>query len=139
MVGGRFNQCFFTGMVFRPEFRTTANGNCIIKFALAVDGKVTKEGDSWKTETAWLDCIAFGKDAESLKDIQEKSLLTGAFKVEQESWDDKTTGQKRTKLVFKLTDGWNVVKLDKASNNTNTPKVSNKNDFEPEDSDESPF
>lgn len=86
-----------------PEIRYGQSGTAICKFTIAVrDSYKDKQSDEWKEETAWVDCVCFGPLAENVAASCTKGvqvMVSGKFK--QDEWDDKETGQKRSKLTLK--------------------------------------
>lgn len=78
-----------------PELRTTTGGTQVCELGLAVNRK-TKE----KETTSFIDVKLWGRTAEIAGQYLAKGrsvLVEG--RLEQESWEDKATGQKRSKLV----------------------------------------
>src|SRR6188472_4549639 len=96
-----FNKVILAGNLTRdPELRYTGNGMAIAKFALAVNRK-WKDGNTgdMKEEVTFVDIDAFGKQAETIGQYLKKGrpiLIEGRLKLDQ--WDDKQSGQKRSKL-----------------------------------------
>lgn len=88
------NLCVFAGRLTRdPESTTTSSNLKITKFGLAVNGR--KEG-----EVAFVDCVAFGKQAELIEEHVKKGQrlhVTSRFVLE--SWND-AEGNKRTAPRF---------------------------------------
>lgn len=79
------------------EIRTAASGTNILKFGLAVNNRVKKNGD-WTDEPCFVDVTTFAKDSSYLANGCKKGaavLVEGRLQLEQ--WDDKTTGAKRSK------------------------------------------
>lgn len=77
-----------------PELKTIPNGTEICEFAVAHNFK--KAG---RDEVMFLDVTFFGKQAQIAAQYLKKGnpvLLDG--RLEQDSWDDKQTGQKKTKI-----------------------------------------
>jgi single-strand DNA-binding protein len=83
-----------------PEVRFTGKGTAIANFGVAVNRK-WKSGSEEKEEVAFLDCVAWAKQAETIGSSFKKGspiLIEGRLKTE--SWDDKQTSQKRSKNVI---------------------------------------
>ena len=73
--------------------RTTQSGTEMANITIAVNG--FKEGD-----TSFVDLLMFGKTAEVASKYISKGQQIGVTgRLKQESWEDKTSGQKRSKLV----------------------------------------
>lgn len=94
-----FNKVILLGNLTRdPEVRYTPNGIAVASFALAVNRKY-KQGDETKEEVSYIDIVVFGKQAESCGQYINKgdSVLVDG-RLQQRRWDDKETGQKRSKI-----------------------------------------
>lgn len=110
-----FNQSTFTGRLARDvEMKNTQGGMTIASVSVAVGSQwFDKTTQQKKEDVAFIDVTAFGKLAEIVGQYARKGqqvLVAGRLK--QESWNDKTTGQKRSKLVvvaedFKMFGGKN--------------------------------
>ena len=96
-----YNKVILIGHLARdPELRYTAQGKAIAKFTIAVSRKWTgKDGGEAKEEVAFVECDAFGTTAENISKYMKKgSAMLVEGRLKQDNWDDKTTGQKRSKL-----------------------------------------
>ena len=95
-----FNKVILAGNLTRdPELRYTPKGTAIAKFGLAVNRVWKNEAGESKEETTFVDLDAFGRQAETLAQYMKKGsplLVEGRLRLDQ--WDDKQTGQKRSKL-----------------------------------------
>ena len=95
-----FNKVILAGNLTRdPELRYTPKGTAIAKLALAMNRRWTGEDGQTKEEVTFVDIDAFGKQAETISQYLRKGgglLLEGRLKLDQ--WDDKQTGQKRSRL-----------------------------------------
>jgi len=95
-----FNKVILAGNLTRdPELRYTPSGKAIAKFALAVNRNWTTETGEKKEEVTFIDVDAFGRQAEVISQFMKKGrplLVEGRLKLDQ--WDDKQTGQKRSRL-----------------------------------------
>lgn len=85
------NKTFHIGNLTRdPETSFSKEGKAITRFSLAVNGR----GD----KVNYFDFTAFDKTAENIGKFKKKGeplLVEG--RLETDSWDDKASGQKRTK------------------------------------------
>ncbi len=94
-----FNKVILLGNLTRdPEVRYTPNGIAVASFALAINRKY-KQGDETKEEVSYIDIVVFGKQAESCGQYINKGdavLVDG--RLQQRRWDDKESGQKRSKV-----------------------------------------
>ena len=85
------------------EIRYLQNGTAIGSFGIAVNRKWKSEAGEMKEEVSFFDVDAWGKTAETIAQYFGKGspiLITGRLK--QETWDDKQTGQKRSKVKIVL-------------------------------------
>lgn len=94
------NQVILMGRLTRdPEQRTTTTGKTIASFSLAVDRGGESDAADFFDVTAW----------EKLGDLVIQYLGKGRRvlvqgRLRQDSWDDKETGKKRTKVEVVATD-----------------------------------
>ena len=95
-----FNKVILIGNLTRdPELRYTPKGTAIAKIGLAVNRNWTSETGEKKEEVTFVDVDAFGKQAEVIGQYLKKGrpiMVEGRLKLDQ--WDDKQTGQKRSRL-----------------------------------------
>lgn len=80
-----------------PEVRYTNSGKTVVSFSIAVN-----EGSGERRTTEYLDCQAWDKLAETIGEYcrqGRKVLVTGQYSTDE--WVDKTTKQKRKKVVIK--------------------------------------
>jgi single-strand DNA-binding protein len=95
-----FNKVILVGNLTRdPELRYTPKGVAIAKLGLAVNRRWTSETGEVREETTFVDIDAFGKQAETIANYCKKGrplLVEGRLRMDQ--WEDKQSGQKRTKL-----------------------------------------
>lgn len=95
-----FNRVILVGHLTRdPELRFTPKGTAVAKIGLAVNRVWTTDAGEKKEEVTFVDVDMFGKTAENVGQYMRKGspmLIEGRLKIDQ--WDDKQTGQKRSKL-----------------------------------------
>jgi single-strand DNA-binding protein len=95
-----FNKVILAGNLTRdPELRYTPKGVAIAKLGLAINRNWTTETGEKKEETTFVDVDAFGRQAEVIGQYLKKGrpiLIEGRLRLDQ--WDDKQTGQKRSRL-----------------------------------------
>src|SRR5258708_26333939 len=95
-----FNKVMLVGNLTRdPELRYTPKGTAVAKLGIAVNRKWTNEAGETKEEVTFVDVDAFGKQAETISQYMRKGrpiLIEGRLKLD--TWDDKQTGQKRSKM-----------------------------------------
>ena len=96
-----YNKVILIGNLTRdPELRYTPKGLAIAKIGLAVNRswRDANTGET-KEEVTFVDVDAFGKQAEVLGQYMKKgSPLMVEGRLRLDSWEDKQTSQKRTKL-----------------------------------------
>lgn len=94
------NKVFLIGNLTRePELRVTPKGTSICQFGLAVNRQFKDESGAMRDETTFLDLEAWGKQGELVGKYLTKGspcMVEGRLKLDQ--WDDKQTGQKRSKI-----------------------------------------
>jgi single-strand DNA-binding protein len=95
-----FNKVILMGNLTRdPELRYTPKGTAIAKIGLAVNRIWTNEAGEKKEDVTFIDVDVFGRTAENVGQYMRKGrpiLVEGRLKLDQ--WDDKQSGQKRSKL-----------------------------------------
>jgi single-strand DNA-binding protein len=95
-----FNKVILMGNLTRdPELRYTPKGTAIAKIGLAVNRVWTSESGEKKEEVTFVDVDVFGRTAENVGQYMRKGspmLIEGRLRLDQ--WDDKQTGQKRSRL-----------------------------------------
>ena len=82
-----------------PELRYTSNGTAIAKLGMAINRYWRNQEGQQQEESTFVDVDAFGKQAETIGQYLKKGrpiMIEGRLKLDQ--WDDKQTGQKRSKL-----------------------------------------
>jgi single-strand DNA-binding protein len=99
-----FNKVILAGNLTRdPELRYLPKGTAVAAFALAVNRTWKSETGENKEEVSFIDIEAFGRQAEVIAQYMRKGrplLVEGRLK--QDSWEDKQSQQKRTKLKVVL-------------------------------------
>jgi single-strand DNA-binding protein len=99
-----FNKVILAGNLTRdPELRYTPKGTAVAQFALAVNRTWKSETGENKEEVSFIEVEAFGRQAEVIAQYMRKGrpfLVEG--RLTQDSWEDKETKQKRTKLKVVL-------------------------------------
>ena len=94
------NKVMLIGNLTRdPEIRHTPKGTAVAELGLAVNRRYTAENGERREETTFVDVTLWGRTAEVAKEYLQKGrsvYIEGRLQLD--SWDDKTTGQKRSKL-----------------------------------------
>ena len=101
IIGGRLTR--------DPEVRYLPDGTAICKFSVAVNHRVKGQGGQWAKEVSYFDCTLFGKRGEAYAEHNHKgdtTLVEGELRIE--TWEDKKTSQKRSKVAIKCSD-WQFV------------------------------
>ena len=81
-----------------PELRTTPSGNAICQFGIAINTKFKDASGADKEDVCFIDVEAWGKKGEAVAKFFTKGkgiYVDGRLKLD--TWDDKTSGQKRSK------------------------------------------
>jgi single-strand DNA-binding protein len=93
------NKVILIGNLTRdPELRYTPKGTGLCEIGLAVNRKYRLESGEQKEEVTFLDVTFWGKQAETISKWMKKGRpLYVEGRLQTDSWDDKTTGQKRYK------------------------------------------
>ena len=98
------NKVFLIGNLTRdPELRVTPKGTPICQFGIAVNRQFKDESGATRDETTFVDIEAWGKQGELVSKYLTKgslAMVEGRLKLDQ--WDDKTSGQKRSKMKVVL-------------------------------------
>jgi single-strand DNA-binding protein len=106
-----FNKVILMGNLTRdPEIRFTQNQMAICKVGLAVNRRFKdSKTDEWREEPTFVDVTIFGKRGEAFEKYHRKgasAFLEGELRLD--NWEDKNTGQKRSKL-YVVADNWEFV------------------------------
>jgi len=95
-----FNKVILMGNLTRdPELRSTSGGQSVCKFSLAVSRVYKGKDGEKKEETSFIDIEAWNRQAEVIAQYCTKGkplMVEGRLKLDQ--WEDKQSGQKRSKL-----------------------------------------
>lgn len=96
-----FNKVIIAGNVSRDiELRHIPSGTAVADVSLAINSNWTdKQSNEKKEEVTFVECTLWGRTAELAAEYLKKGspvLFEGSLK--QESWNDKETGAKRSKL-----------------------------------------
>ena len=99
-----FNKVYLIGNLTRdPELRVTPKGTAICQFGLAVNRQFKDESGAVRDETTFVDIEAWGRQGETISKYCTKGrplFVEGLLKFDQ--WEDKTSGQKRSRLKVVL-------------------------------------
>jgi len=99
-----FNKVILAGNLTRdPEVRYTPKGTAVARLTLAVNRTYTGESGEKKEEVSFVEVDAWGRQAEVIAQYMKKGrplLVEGRLK--QDTWEDKNTHQKQSKLKVVL-------------------------------------
>ena len=82
-----------------PEVRYTPKGTAVADIGMAMNRYYSSDGGDRREETTFVDVTLWGRQAEVAGEYLKKGrpvYIEG--RLQMDSWDDKNTGQKRTKL-----------------------------------------
>ena len=95
-----FNRVILLGNLTRdPELRYIPSGTAVTDVGLAVNEKWKNANGEWVDEVTFVDVTLWARNAEVAGEYLSKGspvLIEGRLKMD--SWEDKQTGQKRSKL-----------------------------------------
>jgi single-strand DNA-binding protein len=99
-----FNKVILAGNLTRdPELRYLPKGTAVAQFSLAIKRTWKTETGETKEDVSFIDVESFGRQAEVIAQYMRKGrpfLVEGRLK--QDTWEDKTTHQKKSKLKVVL-------------------------------------
>lgn len=99
------NRVCITGNLTRePELRSTSSGTAVLNFGVAVnERRFNQQSQQWEDYAHFVDCVLFGKRAESLQRYMHRGDRVGIDgKLRYSSWE--SNGQKRSKLEVVVDD-----------------------------------
>jgi single-strand DNA-binding protein len=95
-----FNKVILLGNLTRdPEVRYTPKGSAVADLGLAVNRQYTLENGEKREEVTFIDVTFWGRTAEVAGEYLKKGrpvFVEGRLQLD--TWDDKQSGQKRSKL-----------------------------------------
>ena len=98
------NKVMLIGNLTRdPELRVTPKGTAICQFGLAINRQFKDESGAARDETTFVDIEAWGRQGETISKYCTKGrplFVEGRLRFDQ--WEDKTSGQKRSRLKVVL-------------------------------------
>lgn len=99
-----FNKVILLGNLTRdPELRVTPKGTAICQFSIAVNRQFKDESGNAREEVSFIDVEAWGRQGETIAKYCTKGrplFVEGRLRLDQ--WEDKTSGQKRSRLKVVL-------------------------------------
>lgn len=101
-----FSKVVLMGNLTRDiDLRTTPSGQNVANFSLAVSRTWRDQNGQNQEQTSFINCVAWGKAGEILNQYVKKGdplLVSG--RLDQRSWDDKESGQKRSTIEVYVED-----------------------------------
>ncbi len=95
-----FNKVILLGNLTRdPEVRYTPKGSAVCDLGIAVNRVYTTEGGEKREEVTYVDVVLWARLAEIAGEYLKRGrpvFIEG--RLQMDTWDDKQTGQKRTRL-----------------------------------------
>ncbi|MBR0480106.1 single-stranded DNA-binding protein [Candidatus Saccharibacteria bacterium] len=115
-----FSKAIITGNLTRdPELRTTPNGASVCSFSVAVNRVYKDSNGEQKEDVSYIDCSAWGRLGEMIGQYAKKgSSVLVSGRLDQRSWEDKETKQKRSRVEIVVED-FNFVGAANRDNNSN--------------------
>lgn len=100
-MAGSVNRVLLMGNLTRdPQVRYTPGGTAVAEIGLAVNRRwLDKQTNQWKDEATFVDVTLWGRTAEVAGEYLTKGrqvFIEGRLQLD--TWDDKESGQKRSKL-----------------------------------------
>jgi len=99
-----FNQFTGIGTLTRDvEVRFLQGGTAVANVSIAINEKYTTKAGEKREDVLFLECVLWGKTAELAGEYlaKGKQVLFGG-RLKQENWEDKQSGQKRSKIVLNV-------------------------------------
>ena len=101
-----FSKAISAGNLTRdPELRNTPSGASVCSFSVAVNRVYRDTSGEQKEDVSFIDCSAWGKLGEMINQYAKRGtgvLVSG--RLDQRSWEDKNTGQKRSRVEIVVED-----------------------------------
>jgi single-strand DNA-binding protein len=99
-MASSYNKVILLGNCTRdPEVKYTPKGTAVAELGLAVNRTYTTDGGEKREEVTFVDVTMWGRQAEVAGEYLKKGrpvFVEGRLQLD--TWDDKQTGQKRSKL-----------------------------------------
>lgn len=101
-----FSKAIIAGNLVRdPEMRTTPGGAQVCSFTIAVNRTFKDGSGNQQEQVSYLDCVAWGRSAEIIcQYVKKGSALLVSGRLDQRSWEDKTSGQRRSRTEIVVED-----------------------------------
>lgn len=92
-------------MTAAPELRFSAQGVAVVAFTIVTSRRVKDQNtNEWSdADVTYWDCKAFKNLAENIAETLDKGMeVVATGRAVQDSWEDKQTGQKRSKIAVRI-------------------------------------
>jgi single-strand DNA-binding protein len=117
------NKALFAGnLTSDPELIYTPKGTPVVNASLAVNEFYTAEDGERQQITTFIDIKVWGPSAENFAKLAKKGqeiLIEGS--IRQDTWEDKESGQKRSKLYVRA-DSWQFTQRKSAAPEAPAPE-----------------
>jgi single-strand DNA-binding protein len=127
-----YNKTILAGNMTRdPEIRVTPKGTSICQFSLAVNRTWKSESGEKQEEVSFIDCECWGKTAETVaKYFSKGKPIFVEGRLKQDTWEDKNTKEKRSKLKVVVEQFAFVGKPEGAQSQGTRPAADDKDDIQ---------
>ncbi len=101
------NKVIVTGNLTRDaELRSTPSGAQLLNVGIAVnDRRRNRQTDQWEDYANFFDCTMWGERAQKIAQYLTKGTKVAIEgRLHYSAWDDKNTGQRRSKVDITITD-----------------------------------
>ena len=101
------NKVIITGNLTRDaELRSTPSGAQLLNVGIAVnDRRRNRQTDQWEDYANFFDCTMWGERAQKIAQYLTKGTKVAIEgRLHYSAWDDKNTGQRRSKVDITITD-----------------------------------
>lgn len=98
------NECIFMGNLTRDvELKSLQGGTSVANFCIAVSRSFKRTNGEPAKETAFLECEAWDTGGATIaKHFKKGDKIIIVAEVKQENWEDKASGQNRSRLKFRV-------------------------------------
>lgn len=96
----RINTVTISGRATRdPDTKEVRSGLFVTNIGLVFDnGSFDKKSNEWKEKPGFADVTVWGKEEDQFSHIGKGDQVLFSGRLDMEKWDDKKTGEERTKL-----------------------------------------
>ncbi|MGI6612262.1 MAG: single-stranded DNA-binding protein [Candidatus Nanosyncoccaceae bacterium] len=101
-----FNKVILMGNLTRdPETRTTPSGQSVTNFSIAVNRNWKDQSGQLQEQVSFFNCVAWARMGETIAQYLTKgSPILVSGRLDQRSWEDKESGQKRSTIEVVVED-----------------------------------